>query len=134
MNRFVSAVLAIIVLSSVVGCGGGQVAVEGKVSVDGALLDTGNVSFHPQKEGGQIGYGEINSSGTYKLMTDGKAGAAPGKYKVVVTAGKPSNPSDPYSVPVPLVDAKFSDLATTPLEVEVAAGAAAGQYDLKVTK
>jgi hypothetical protein len=134
MSRFASAVLAIVVVASMIGCGGGHVSVEGKVTVDGSPLDTGNVSFHPQAEGGEVGYGEIKSDGAYTLMSDGKSGVAPGKYKVVVTAGKPSNPSDPYSVPVPLVDAKFSNLSSTPLEVEVSAGAAAGQYDLKVTK
>jgi hypothetical protein len=136
MLRLFGAVVACIFVFSLVGCGVSHVPVAGKVTVDGAPLDTGNVSYHPAAAGagGMIGSSEIASDGSYKIMAEGKAGLAPGKYKVTVTAGKPSNPSDPYSVPVSLVDAKYTNLASTPLEVDVSAGDAAGKYDLKVTK
>lgn len=125
-------------IGSLAGCGPSFVPVEGKVIVSGQPLNTGSVAFYPTAGSGQadaeIGTGDIGSDGSYKLMSSGKAGMPPGKYKVVVNASKPSNPDDQYSLPILLVDKKFTDLATTPLVVDVAAGAGAGKYDLNVTK
>ncbi|MFO0871198.1 MAG: hypothetical protein U0935_19920 [Pirellulales bacterium] len=130
--------LLAVVVVLLTGCGASLVPVQGKVSVDGNPLDTGYVSYHPagakEQLEAQIGRASIEADGSYKLSTDGKPGVPPGKYRVVVTAGKPSNPSDPYSVPVSLVDAKFTLPESTPLEVEVSSSAGAGAYDLKVTK
>lgn len=138
MSRsFWLAAQALVALTLMAGCGPSLVPVQGKVTVDGQPLTTGNITYYPADGKAQdetnVGYATVQSDGTYKLA-DGKSGIAAGKYKVVITAGMPSNPADPYSVPISLVNSQFSELARTPLEVEVSPDAPADRYDLKVTK
>ena len=129
---------SLILVAALVGCGPSSVSVEGIASVDGTPLDTGNVAFHPVGTKGDVesvvGRSEIDSSGKYKLYTDGKPGVPAGSYKVVVLAGKPANSSDPYSTPVSLIDKKYTQLETTPLTVDVASGASPDKYKLSLTK
>jgi hypothetical protein len=127
------------------GCGGSSVKlvpVSGKVTVGGQPVTSGQVSFLPVTEGEGVNakasagsapaLGQIEPSGEYKLFTNGKEGAPPGKYKVTVTpsmvpSGGTKAPTTPYN-------AKFSDVKQTPLNKEVVSGAAAGAYDLALTK
>jgi hypothetical protein len=127
------------------GCGGSSVKlvpVSGKVTVGGQPVTAGQVSFLPVTEGegakakaaagSANATGQIEANGEYKLFTNGKEGAVPGKYKVTVTpsmmpTGGTKAPTAPYSP-------KFSDAKQTPLTKEVTAGAAAGAYDLPLTK
>jgi hypothetical protein len=121
-----------------VGCGPGHVAVEGSVTVDGAPLTTGNVSYHPvnNKDASDkvVGHGDIDAQGKYRLSTDGTPGVPPGTYKVVVRATPPPDAKNPYAVVPPLIDTKYSDLSTTPITVDVASGNSADKYNLAVTK
>jgi len=121
-----------------VGCGPNQVGVEGTVTVDGAPLTTGDVSYHPvnskDKSDKAVGHSPIDAQGKYKLFTDGNPGVPPGSYKVVVHASPPPDAANPYAVPAPLIDKKYTELATTPLTVEVASGNSPDKYNLALTK
>src|SRR5438477_9905108 len=91
-------------------CGCGKegeklVPVEGKVLINGKALSCGpnapgSVSLHPDKAKGNeslhIPLGEIDSEGNFKIKTYVKDGAAPGWYKVTVTAAKVIDPKNPY--------------------------------------
>ena len=127
------------------GCGGSSVKlvpVSGKVTVGGQPVTSGQVSFLPATEGEGVhakaaagsapASGQIEANGEYKLFTNGKEGAPPGKYKVIVTpsmvpTGGTKAPTTPYN-------AKFSDAKLTNLTKEVVSGAPAGAYDLALTK
>ena len=111
------------------------VPVSGTVTVDGQPVTAGQVSFvafdKEQKVGG-ICAGQLDPSGGYVLYTGGKEGAPPGRYKVTVApsmmpTGDSKMPSMPFNM-------KFADAAKTTLIVTVAANAAPGTYDLKLTK
>jgi len=126
------------------GCGGPSlVPVEGKGTVKGKPADFakgGTVTYHPDVEGGnkqafpQLPLGTIDENGKYTISTGGKPGAPAGAYKVTVRVTAPSNPKDPYSVPVNLTDKTNAELTTTTIKKEVKAGAAAGAYDLNLDK
>ena len=120
------------------GCGvGPPVPVSGKVTIDNKPLTTGLVTYRPDRNKGNNAiaepHGTIGDDGTYTLETDGKPGAPPGAYKVVVTAmAKPKDPKDIYAIGASLVNKKYTNEATTPFDVTVTANAPAGTYDLKL--
>ena len=124
------------------GCGSGGneklTTVTGKVTVNGALLTSGAVTFQPDTEKGNltqhIPVGTINSEGRYELMSATKKGAPLGWYKVTVSAQAPIDAKDPYAPPKHLVNPKYSDVGTSGLAVEVVASATPGAYDFEVTK
>jgi hypothetical protein len=121
------------------GCGGSSIAVvpvQGKVTVDGQPVTSGQVSYVPtgqETPTGDISAGQIGSDGSYTIYTAGKAGAPPAKYKVTVTPsmvpvqGATKMPSTPFNE-------KYTQAQKTPLAVEVTANPAPGAYDLKLTK
>lgn len=70
--------------------------VTGKVSIQGKVLESGQVSLNPEKDTPDlIVNGSIQSDGTYKVTTNqnGKRvdGAPAGKYRVSVHAGSSGN-------------------------------------------
>jgi hypothetical protein len=75
---------ALIVVSA--GCGSGdglnRKAVSGKVTVDGAPVPNGSVSFQPLNSGG-VGSGAPIADGAYSI--DAEHGLPPGKYRVSIT-------------------------------------------------
>jgi hypothetical protein len=81
------AILAGILLLGLTGCSGdGVVSVEGVVKLDGQPLGGATVVFTPVDEKGQSASGLTKSDGTFGLTAaNGKKGAAPGVYKVVVS-------------------------------------------------
>jgi hypothetical protein len=122
------------------GCSSGpEVApVSGKVTVGGNPLTKGKVTFKPNGARGNKSTSEpiasIDERGGYTLSTNGKPGAPLGWYKVIVPAGVPSNPKDPYSPQRWLVNRRYLSAQTTPLEVEVVADPPPGQYDLTLQR
>jgi hypothetical protein len=122
------------------GCGqdAGLVPVSGKVTLDSKPLGTGTVTFHPDAAKGNkaahLATGEIDSGGNYKLTSDGKEGAAPGWYKVTVTAQESTDSKNPYAVPKSILNSKFRDAQTSNLSFEVMPNPDAGAYDIKVSK
>jgi hypothetical protein len=127
-------------MGTLLGCGDSSsklVPVSGKVTVDGQPLTTGSVSFRPEKGvSAQEPGGEIDEDGTYTLYTDGKQGAPPGRYRVLVVAVDPNDLKKkfPYGKRTSFVNPKYSDLKKTDLVVEVKQSAAPGAYDLKLSK
>jgi len=76
-------------LAWVCGCGSdplGRQAVSGKVTLDGAPLEQGSISFQPV-EGGITSSGAVVTQGEYAIPRD--KGLPPGKYRVVINAIKP---------------------------------------------
>jgi hypothetical protein len=90
-----------------------------------------NSSFEPT--------GTVDSSGTYTLRTEGKTGAPPGWYKVVVTARDDAQVMHPKAqqnqrpLSKSLVPAKYGQERTTDLAIEVVETPPPGAYDLKLT-
>jgi hypothetical protein len=71
------------------GCGGdssGRYAITGTVTLDGAPLDKGNISFQPT-EGAKTTSGAIVNAGSFSIPKD--KGLLPGKYRVEVYAAAP---------------------------------------------
>ena len=126
----------------IAGCSGAKTEklspVAGKVTVDGAPLTTGGVTFHPDAAKGNqtphIPVGTIDAQGNYKLISATKEGAPPGWYKVTVSAQEPIDPKNPYAPPKHLINPKFNDANTSAIEIEVVASPAAGAYDIKLAK
>lgn len=124
------------------GCGTGGseklTPVVGKVTVDGAPLATGAVTFHPDAAKGNhtphIPVGTLDAQGNYKLMSATKEGAPLGWYKVTASAQEPIDPKNPYALPKHLISPRFSDASTSGLEVEVVAAPPPDAYDLKLAR
>jgi hypothetical protein len=136
--RFHLSLLALFITTILLaGCASQRLEpVSGKVTVDGKPLEKGAVVYTPEESNPfkEEVRGDI-TNGDYTLFTQGRPGAPAGPYKVTVSGAQvPSNPKDPYSVPVNLVNVKYTDLAKTDIRIEVTASPAAGAYDLKLTK
>ncbi len=110
--------------------------VAGKVTVSGQPVTSGQVSLIPlSKEEKMPGImtGIIDSSGNYKVLSDGKEGAPLGKYKVTVTPAMMAAPAD-KKAPVISFNRSYMDASKTNLTIEVVDSAPPGKYDLKLTK
>jgi hypothetical protein len=135
------AAFLLVVVFALWGCGGPQetlVPVTGKVMVDGKALTTGNISYRPDKAGGNTSKsepsGEIGPDGTYTLTTGKRKGAPIGKFHVVITADEGIDPKNPSATPKTLIDRKYADPANPILNAEVKENAGAGQYDFDLKK
>jgi hypothetical protein len=139
---------AALLLGAAVGCQNATenfLPVAGKVTLEGKPLQVGTVSFRADTSKGNktmhVPNAEIDSQGNYELVTQGKKGAPPGWYKVVVFANAhdlvalsaPPTTARP-AAPKWMMHVKYTDPSTTPLAIEVVATPSAGAYDLNVTK
>ena len=129
MRKWVRAasVLAILVMASVTGCSGPNAAsVSGTITLDGQPLPSANVSFYPDGGSGAPAYGQSDVNGRYSLSTGSDTGLAPGKYVAVVVATK--EPPQPYDAkgseipPIPITPAKYANVETSDLRIDVKAG------------
>lgn len=139
------AVCAALATLTLVGCGSSGPAtqdVTGKVTIDGQAAPKGcTINFHPLDTGNQMASGEVGDDGSYTLFTgvSGTPGAMVGKYKVVVlppvedAASGESEPGymsakDGEGGPPPInqesdvVPKAYTDVSTTPEQVEVTSG------------
>lgn len=88
-----AAALAIVALST--GCGGGPdlVTVTGAVTQDGKPVSHAAVIFNPDPSNSAILVGQAvtDAEGNYRLISDERNGAVPGKYHVIIqrAAGAP---------------------------------------------
>lgn len=143
-------------LTAVIGCGGGGsekvVPVTGKVTLDGAPLTAGTVTFQPDESKGNksksSASGMVDANGNFKLFTSDKEGAALGWYKVGISpvgmqmggmgppteAGKNTDPNKNLAPSGGAINQKYHVPASSGLSIEVIEKPAAGAYDLKVTK
>jgi len=138
-------------LIAVVGCGADRLGklspVEGKVTVNGAALTSGEVRLHPETppKPGVVAesMAQVGADGSYKVTTNGKPGAPLGKYKVTVTVMQSTGDTDPAksaAAPAPtkespkLFNPRFENPGDTPLQIDVVASPSPGHYDLKLTR
>jgi hypothetical protein len=129
------------------GCGdapgvGRTLPVSGAVTLDNAPLteSTTVILFKPDAARGNTSpsepVGTVDSRGVYRLNTQGKKGAPPGWYKVVVSAidsRAARDTSHHRPAARSLVPAVYGQASTTPLAVEVVEDPASGAYDLKLS-
>jgi hypothetical protein len=116
------------------GCGEGGspgtlYPVSGRVTVDGVPLREAQLLLLADAEKGnktaELPLGQLKD-GEYSVMTWGKPGAPPGWYKVRVKTSYPGSPEKPVALP-----ARYFDVKSSPLAIEVVASPAPGAYDLK---
>jgi hypothetical protein len=121
------------------------VPVAGTVSVEGEPLTVGWITFYPDEEKGNanpyLPFAQITASGTYELTTNGRTGAPPGAYKVVVATTHDAIPVNPPRgsdgkpwQPKWLTHEKYTIAGTTDLRIEVVEKPASGQYNLRLTR
>ncbi len=115
----------------------GGVGVSGVVTMNGAPLSKGTITFAPDEPGtGTTATGVIGSSGAYQLGT-AKAGdgAQPGRYKVTVVSVDSEATMDEKGKPIPAKSAipeKFGNAATSGLTATIEAdGPQTLDFDLK---
>jgi len=113
------------------GCGGNVSTVSGKVTLEGIILDKGDIGFH-QAEGMIVSTTRINSDGSYKIGAEAKT--LPGNYKVVIVANEVSIGKGPGNVPMPtrITPIAYSNKEKTPLKAELKAGSNEFNFDLKI--
>ena len=118
------------------GCGKQEtklVPVEGRVTFGKSSLKTGFVIFYPDAARGNNSKeeprGDVDKDGHYKIFTGVKEGAAPGWYKVAVTAADQIDPNNPYFTHW-LIPEKYIDPKTSKLALEVAESPSLGAYDI----
>ena len=122
------------------GCGKDadkRFTVEGKVLFGDQPLKAGYITFYPDPAQGnaskEVPSGKIDAQGTYEIWTGTKKGAAPGRYKVAVTAADQIDPKNPYFTKW-LIPERYIDPKTSKLTVEVVEQPAAGAYDFKLER
>src|SRR5206468_467634 len=101
VGRFLLGAALLVPLPSA-GCGdaGNYQPVSGKVLIDGRPLagKSGSVLFKPDAARGTPDpfepAGKLDAEGNYTLLTRGKAGAPPGRYKVVVVVAEAAKVQD----------------------------------------
>ena len=111
------------------GCGGNVSTVSGKVTLEGVILDKGDIGFH-QAEGMIVSTTRINPDGSYKIGAEAKT--LPGNYKVVIIANEVSIGKGPGNVPMPtrITPLAYSNKEKTPLKAELKAGSNEFNFDL----
>jgi hypothetical protein len=117
-------------LLSAVGCGNPVATVTGKVTLDGKALEFGDIGFHLEN-GTSVGNTKIMNGGAYSIGAN--AQLPPGSYKVVIIANETSVSKGPGSVVMPkrITPEKYGTKESTPLKVELKAGANTANFDLK---
>jgi hypothetical protein len=130
------------------GCGDGSsqtVPVNGTITFGGTPVTAAStiVLFKPDKSKGNEStfepVGTVDAEGNYELTTEGRKGAPPGWYRVVVTAHDQNiqlTTKKRVQRPTPkgLLPARYGSFKTTNLLVQVVEEPATGAYDLKLTK
>ena len=124
--------LAAVLILPLTGCGPSQeAAVSGTVTLNGEVLPTGVVSFHPVDKG-PIGNGPIEPDGSYTLRTGNQPGIPAGEYIVTVVAyGTPPAGNAEMKPPL-LTPRKYADKSQSDLRYQVKPGS--NRIDLELTK
>ena len=135
-HRNVVALSGLLMLLSVVGCGGPYDATaSGTVKFNGAPVTRGTVSFTPQGTGAPA-YGQIGSDGTFTLRTGREEGLNSGSYAVTVAANEAPAPN-PKGGPPPMgksiTPEWYRDAATSGLTIVIEPGANAVNLELTAT-
>jgi hypothetical protein len=150
LRRFYYLISLLLAVLPVLGCGdtsgvGQTFPVSGKVTFNDKPLTakTTMVLFKPDASKGNTSSfepaGTVDADGNYKLLTQGKTGAPPGWYQVVVTARDdaapvhPNGPKQHRPVAKSLLPSKYGQPQTSGLAIEVVEKPAPGAYDLKLS-
>jgi hypothetical protein len=123
------------------GCGRkpGEVMypVKGRITLDGKPLPRGSVSLRPAS--GLPGHqptGVIEPAGEYTIYTNGRQGAPPGGYKVVVFATEATTSPDGTArpgLPKSLIPIRYNQPDQSSLRLDVVAQPVSGAYDLDLS-
>lgn len=128
VSRSITLLLAALFLSTLTACSGGsdRNAVNGKVSLDGEIVDVGHVIFVPVDAPGAIKTGGQIVDGVYDIAEG--FGPPPGKYKVVLSWDKKTGETyidadsgDEYDKRAEGLPAEYLEMES-PLEVDIVAG------------
>jgi len=125
-----SRTFAFLCLLAAIGCGNPVATVTGKVTMDGKPLEFGDIGFHLES-GTAVANTKIINGGTYSIGADSKL--PPGNYKAVIIVNETSVSKGPGSVVMPkrISPEKYGTKESTPLKVELKAGANTANFDLK---
>lgn len=116
----------ILVMILMMGCGASGARVSGRVTLDGAMLESGAVQFHPVA-GGPAAYGSIGPGGRFTLAVGSGRGPVPtGRYiaTVVAVIERTAGPdaAAPEAIPLPITPPRYGDVKTSGLEFEFSPG------------
>lgn len=134
-----SFVLSAFALSAaLMGCGGtsNQATVEGVVTLEGAPVPSGSISFVPSG-GGTQSYAMSDASGGYEVYTGREVGLKPGEYTVTIVARErpvvnQTESGGPAPPGVAITPAWYASPETSGLKFTVAPGA--NEINLELTK
>jgi hypothetical protein len=117
---------------------GRLVPVQGRVTFDGQPLTAGSLVFKPDAEKGNTSKHEpaanIEADGSYRLFTAEREGAPLGWYKVSVVAQAPADERNPYAATKSLIPARYAEVGTSGLGVEVVDEPSPDAYHLKLSR
>lgn len=136
MDRWIFCGLMLLALLS--GCGDTGpklVPVSGRITLDGKPLPRGAVSLRTDEHWEQPA-GSIDADGRYVIYTQGRAGAPPGRYRVVVFATEAAHDAEGKAhpgLPVSIVPALYNDPSQTLLKIEVTLSSRA-PFDLELSR
>jgi hypothetical protein len=117
------------------GCRGGG-TVSGTVTLDGAPLKAGTVTFHPVGDG-PAAIGSIKPDGSYELAVGAERSIPPGEYVVTVEGNESASseaPADPRTPPRPpkrITPDKYASKDRSDLRVTLKAGSNKIPLELK---
>jgi hypothetical protein len=117
------ALIALVLLIAVVGCGqNSQLPVHGMVTLDGAPLTQGVISFQPAAAATGRSSGSLISNGSYAIAA--AHGLLPGKYFVTISASKATGRTslDPMSGGQAAEVAPVAFAEKQPLEATIVVG------------
>ncbi len=123
-------------LCPLLGCGTYESTVTGLVTIDGAPVDKGTVSFSPKTSSdmGSGAYADIDAEGRYDLRTGGERGLHAGDYLVsVVVSEVLPPPAEGFPPPGArlISPKKYSNGETSGLECVVERGS--NVFDIQMT-
>ncbi len=134
---------------SVMGCGGTETPPElpatatfsGSITLDGKPMNRGLITFVSTTDKGLNASGAVEADGKYSLKISvgkqEKAGAVPGKYKVVISRflkpnGEPQDPTVPAEIPGrESLPPQYSVPTVSQLKAEVPAAGGTADFELK---
>jgi hypothetical protein len=113
------------------------VPVRGKITLDGQPLPRGSVTLRVEQPG-QTWHqptGTIETPGQYVVYTNGRSGAPPGSYRVVVFATEALKNADGAAhpgLPQSIIPARYNQPDATPLRLTVSERPSSTGYDLEL--